>query len=68
MYKCAALIIFIMRIILFMTCMLLKGGKMEGNPATLIKFAAEFGYRGYGPIYLTMLIYSECTTDEPFSV
>ena len=34
------------------------------------KYAAEVGYRGYGPPYHTMYVisYGECATDKPFCV
>ena len=34
------------------------------------KYAAEVGYRGYGPTYRTVynISYGECRTDEPFCV
>ena len=32
------------------------------------KYAAEIGYRGYGPTYRTIydISYGECATDEPY--
>ena len=43
-------------------CHIYRGAKLRG------KYAAEVGYRGYGPTYHTIygISYGECTTDEPF--